>query len=54
MTSVTSVSRVSSESYLQDVVQQGDSGLVGFSFGQFEQSADLKTLSVPRVGPLVG
>lgn len=39
--------------YLQDVVQQGDSGLVGFRFCQFEQSADLKTLGVPRVSPLM-
>ncbi len=53
---LSSVSRVSGAvfpvCYLQDVVQQGDSGLVGFSFCQFEQSADLKTLSVPCVSPL--
>lgn len=45
-------SRVFPVCYLQDVVQQGDSGLVGFRFCQFEQSADLKTFSVPRVSPL--
>lgn len=39
--------------YLQDVVQQGDSGLVGFSFGQFEQSADLKPFGVSSVSPLI-
>lgn len=33
-------------------MQQGDSGLVGFGFCQFEQSADLKSVSVARVGPL--
>lgn len=38
--------------YLQDVVQQRDSGLVGFGLRQFEQSADLKALSIARVSPL--
>lgn len=38
--------------YLQDVVQQRDPGLVGFSFSQSEQSADFKAVSVPSVSSL--
>lgn len=38
--------------YLHDVVQQRDSGRVGFGLRQFEQSADLKALGVPCVSAL--
>lgn len=40
--------------YLQDVVQQRDSGLVGLRFRQFEQSADPEAFGVARVSALMG
>lgn len=39
-------------SYLQDVVQQRNSGLVGLSFRQSEQRPNFEAVRVPRVRPL--
>lgn len=41
-------------SHLQDVMEQSDAALVGFSFRELQQGADLETLSVPCVTSLEG
>ncbi len=38
--------------YLQDVMKQRNAALVGLSFCELEQRADLEPLSVPCVTPL--